>query len=270
MIPSSKETLKDYCLRALGCGVIDINVSDAQIDDRLDEALQFFAQYHYDGIEKMYLKHQITAEDKTRALSNTTTTATDSADSSVASTFLEGNNFIPMPSAVVSVIQIFPFDSVATNNMFDIKYQMRLNDMHDFSSTSVVQYQQTMQHLDFLSHILVGEKPVRFNQHQNRLYLDMDWTNDIETDEFIIIECYRKIDPATYGDLFDDIYLKRYATELIKRQWGANLSKFSGIAMLGGVTMNGGEIYQQAQEQLEKLEEQIKLSFELPIDIMVG
>ena len=154
--------------------------------------------------------------------------------------------------------------------MFDIRYQLRLNDLYDFSSTSVIHYQQTMQHLDFLSHILVGEKPVRFNQHQNRLYIDMDWTNDIEADEFIIIECYRKIDPTSYSDVFDDIYLKRYATELIKRQWGANLSKFNGVAMLGGVTMNGGEIYQQAQEQLERLEEQIQLSFETPIDYMVG
>jgi hypothetical protein len=269
-IPSSKATLKSYCLRALGFGVIDINVSDDQVDDRLDEALQYFAQYHYDGIEKMYLKHQITAADKTRALSNTTTTATDPVDSTITASFSEGNNFIPMPEAVVSVLNVFPFDDVATNNMFDIRYQLRLNDLYDFSSTSVIHYQQTMQHLDFLSHILVGEKPVRFNQHQNRLYIDMDWTNDIEADEFIIIECYRKIDPTSYSDVFDDIYLKRYATELIKRQWGANLSKFNGVAMLGGVTMNGGEIYQQAQEQLERLEEQIQLSFETPIDYMVG
>ena len=269
-IPSSKATLKSYCLIALGFGVIDINVSDDQVDDRLDEALQYFAQYHYDGIEKMYLKHQITAEDKTRALSNTTTTGTDPVDNSITASFSEGNNFIPMPEAVVSVLNVFPFDDVATNNMFDIRYQLRLNDLYDFSSTSVIHYQQTMQHLDFLSHILVGEKPVRFNQHQNRLYIDMDWTNDIEADEFIIIECYRKIDPTSYSDVFDDIYLKRYATELIKRQWGANLSKFNGVAMLGGVTMNGGEIYQQAQEQLERLEEQIQLSFETPIDYMVG
>ena len=154
--------------------------------------------------------------------------------------------------------------------MVDIRYQLRLNDLYDFSSTSVMHYQMTMEHLDFLSHILVGEKPIRFNQHQNRLYIDMDFENDIDVDEFIIIECYRKIDPASYTDIFDDIYLKRYATALIKRQWGANLSKFSGVAMLGGVTMNGETIYSQAQEELEKLEEQIQLSFETPIDYMVG
>ena len=269
-IPTTKSTFKEYCLRSLGKGVIDINVSDDQTDDRIDEALQYFAQYHYDGIEKVYLKHQITQADVDRAASNETTTATDSVDSSITASFLEGKGFITMPSAVVSVIQIFPFDDVATNNMFDIRYQLRLNDLYDFSSTSVMQYQMTMEHLDFLSHILVGEKPIRFNQHQNRLYIDMDFANDIDVGQFIIIECYHKIDPATYTDIFDDIYLKRYATALIKRQWGANLSKFSGVAMLGGVTMNGETIYSQAQEELEKLEEQIQLSFETPIDYMVG
>ena len=269
-IPTTKATFKSYCLRALGFGVIDINVSDDQADDRIDEALQYFAQYHYDGIEKMYLKYQVTADDITRAASNTTTTATDTVDSSVTASFGEGNGYIPMPSSVVSVLNIFPFDDKATNNMFDIRYQLRLNDLYDFSSTSIIHYQMTMQQLDFLSHILVGEKPVRFNQHQNRLYIDMDWSNDITAGEYLIIECYRKIDPATYTDIFDDIYLKRYATALIKRQWGANLSKFSGVAMLGGVTMNGETIYTQAQEELEKLEEQIQLSFETPIDYMVG
>ena len=269
-IPTTKATFKSYCLRALGFGVIDINVSDDQADDRIDEALQYFAQYHYDGIEKMYLKYQVTADDITRAGTNATTSATDTVDSSVTATFSEGKNYIPMPSAVVSVLNIFPFDDQATNNMFDIRYQLRLNDLYDFSSTSIIHYQMTMQQLDFLSHILVGEKPVRFNQHQNRLYIDMDWSNDISAGEYLIIECYRKIDPTSYTDIYDDIYLKRYATSLIKKQWGANLSKFSGVAMLGGVTMNGETIYTQAQEELEKLEEQIQLSFETPIDYMVG
>ena len=269
-IPTSKTTFKSYCLRALGFGVIDINVSDDQVDDRIDEALQYFAQYHYDGVEKMYLKYQITQNDIDRAASNDTTTATDTVDSNITATFKEGKNFIPMPSSVVSVIQIFPFDDQTTNNMFDIRYQLRLNDLYDFSSTSIIHYQMTMQQLDFLSHILVGEKPVRFNQHQNRLYIDMDFGNDIDVGEFLIIECYRKIDPATYTDIFDDIYLKRYATALIKRQWGANLSKFQGVQLLGGVEMNGEAIYSQAQEELQKLEEEIQLAFETPIDYMVG
>tara|TARA_R100000908_G_C3627025_1_gene69738 strand:- start:124 stop:513 length:390 start_codon:yes stop_codon:yes gene_type:complete len=128
----------------------------------------------------------------------------------------------------------------------------------------------TMNQLDYLEHILVGETPIRFNQHQNRLYIDMDWQNDMEVDEFIVIECYRKLDPTTYTDIFDDIYLKRYATSLIKKQWGANLSKFNGVAMLGGVTMNGETIYSQAIEEQQRLEEQIQLAFELPVNYMIG
>jgi hypothetical protein len=269
-VPSSKATLKTYCLRALGFGVIDINVSDDQIDDRVDEALQYFAQYHYDGIERMLLKYQVTAADITRASTNTTTTATDSIDSTITSSFGEGNGFIPMPSSVVSVMGIFPFSDSSTNNMFDIRYQLRLNDLYDFSSTSIIHYEMTMQHLDFLEHILVGEKPIRFNQHQNRLYIDMDWSNDVTAGEYLIIECYRKIDPASYTDIYDDIHLKRYATALIKRQWGANLSKFAGVAMLGGVTMNGENIFSQAQEELKELEQLISITNSPPIMFGVG
>ena len=147
---------------------------------------------------------------------------------------------------------------------------MRLNDLYDFSSTSIIHYEMTMKHIDYLSHILTGEVPIRFNQHQNRLYLDMDWSNDVNADDFIIIECYRKLDPDSYTDIYDDIYLKRYATALIKKQWGANLSKFNGVQMLGGVTMNGADIFSQAQEEIQRLEEQIQLAFETPIDYMVG
>ena len=270
--PSTKATLKSYCLRALGYGVIDINVSDDQADDRLDEALQYFAQYHYDGIEKMYLKHLITSDEVTRARADAETTATDTADSSITATWKEGKNFIPIPSAVVSVVQVFPFtDTGAGSNMFDIRYQLRLNDLFDFSSTSVIQYQMTMDNIDLLEHILVGETPIRFNQHQNRLYIDMDWENDVTADvDYIIIECYRKLDPTTYTDVYDDIYLKRYATTLLKKQWGANLSKFNGVTMLGGVTMNGEQLYTQALEEQNKLEEEIQLAFELPINYMVG
>ncbi len=268
--PTTKATFKDYCLRKLGFGVIDINVSDAQADDRIDEALQYFAQYHYDGVERMFLKHKMTQTEIDRAAENTTTTATDKVDSSITADWLEGKGFITVPESVVSILQVFPFDDQTTNNMFDMRYQLRLNDLYDFSSTSIIHYKMTMQHLDFLSHMLVGEKPLRFNQHQNRLYIDMDWTNDIAADEFIVIECYRKLDPDSFVDIYNDIYLKRYATALIKKQWGANLSKFSGVAMLGGVTMNGETIYSQAIDEITKLEEQIQLAFELPVNYMIG
>jgi|TARA_X000001036_G_scaffold364328_1_gene348487 hypothetical protein len=270
-IPTTKATFKSYCLRNLGFGVIDINVSDDQADDRIDEALQYFAQYHYDGVERMYLKHLITSAEVTRARANDTATATDKIDSTVTADWLEGNNWIPVPDTVVSVIQVYPFNEGSTSNMFDVRYQLRLNDLYDFSSQSILHYDMTMKHLDFLEHILVGETPIRFNQHQNRLYIDMDWANDVTADEdYIIIECFRKLDPTTYTDIFDDIYLKRYATALLKRQWGANLSKFNGVTMLGGVTMNGETLYSQAQEEILRLEEQIQLAFELPPMYQIG
>jgi len=268
---TTRETLKQYALRALGKPVIEINVEDDQVEDRIDEALQYFAQYHYDGVERMYLKYQVTSADVTRARSDETlTTVTDTADSTVTATFKEGKNYIPMPSNVMSVINIFPFTDRAALNLFDVRYQLRLNDLYDFSSTSIIHYDMTLRHLDMLDHILVGEKPIRFNQHKNRLYIDMDWANDIDVDDFIIIECYRKLDGSTFTDVFDDIFLKKYLIQLIKRQWGQNLSKFQGVAMLGGVQMNGEQIYSQAQEEINKLEEQIQLSYELPPNYMMG
>ena len=268
--PNSRANLKEYCLRTLGKPVIEINVDDDQVEDRIDESLQYFAQYHYDGVERMYLKHQITQAEIDRAATNTSVTATDTADNSITATWLEGKGFIPIPDSVLSVVKVFDFTDKANLNLFDVRYQLRLNDLYDFSSTSVLHYQMTMQHLDFLDHILVGEKPIRFNQHQNRLYIDMDWGNDVTAGEYIIIECYRKLDPTTFTDVFNDIYLKKYTTALIKRQWGANLSKFEGVQMLGGVTLNGAAIFEQANADIEKLEEQIQLAYELPPDYMMG
>ena len=268
---TTRETLKQYCLRALGKPVIEINVEDDQVEDRIDEALQYFAQYHYDGVERMYLKYQVTADDITRAKSDETlSTVTDTADSTVTASFKEGKNYIPMPSSVVSVTRIFDFTDRANLDLFDVRYQLRLNDLYDFSSTSIIHYDMTLRHLDMLDHILVGERPIRFNQHKNRLYIDMDWSNDVDAGDFIIIECYRKLDPSTFTDIFDDIFLKKYLIQLIKKQWGTNLSKFQGVAMLGGVTMNGEQIYSQAQDEINKLEEQIQLSYELPPNYMMG
>ena len=268
---TTRETLKQYALRALGKPVIEINVEDDQVEDRIDEALQYFAQYHYDGVERMYLKYQVTADDVTRARSDETlSTVTDTADSTVTASFKEGKNYIPMPSNVMSVVQIFPFTDKAALNLFDVRYQLRLNDLYDFSSTSIIHYDMTLRHLDMLDHILVGERPLRFNQHKNRLYIDMDWKNDIDAGDFIVIECYRKLDGSTFTDVFDDIFLKKYLIQLIKRQWGQNLSKFQGVAMLGGVQLNGEQIYTQAQDEINKLEEQIQLSYELPPNYMMG
>ena len=271
-IPTTKSTFKDYCFRSLGSGVVDINVSDDQADDRIDEALQYFAQYHYDGIERMYLKHLVTTAEITRARENTTTTGTDTVDSSITASWLEGNNYIPIPSTVVSVLNVFPLTGTGhSGNMFDVRYQLHLNDLFDLSSTSVIQYEMAMQNLDFLQHILVGEAPIRFNQHQNRLYIDADWKNDfVGGEDYIVIDAYRKLDPTTYIDIYDDVFLKRYTTALIKRQWGTNLSKFEGVALLGGVTMNGGTIYTQADEEIRRLEEEIKLAYDVMPMMAIG
>ena len=267
-VPNSKTTLKEYCLRALGKPVIEINVDEDQVDDRIDEALQYFSQYHYDGVERMYMKYQITEADVTRARSNESVGT--GTEGSVSNNFLNQQNYIVMPSSVLSVMGIFNFNDKSNLNMFDIRYQMRLNDLYDFSSTSILHYEMTMRHLDFLDHILIGEKPVAFNMHNNRLYIGMDWANDVQPGEFIIVECYRKLDPTTYTDIYDDMFLKRYTTALIKQQWGANLSKFQGVTMLGGVSMNGAEIYSQALSEKNKLEEEIRSTFEAPISYMIG
>ena len=303
-IPNTRTTLKEYCLRNLGKPVIDINVDDDQIEDRLDEALQYFSQYHSDGVERMYLKYKVTADDVTRLTTNksfnvdekgtvaenieleegTLTSGDTSGDiqgedggailtedsTLVRTSYEETQNYLVVPDAVISVINIFPLSDRANLNMFDVRYQLRLNDLYDFSSTSIVHYEMTMKHLDFLDHILVGEKPIRFNQLSNRLYIDQDWSNDITPDEYIIIECYRKLDPTSHSDIFDDLYLKRYTTTLIKRQWGQNLSKFSGTAMLGGVTLNGPELFSTALSEQEKLEEEIRLNYEEPPHMQQG
>jgi len=222
-VPSTRETLKQYCLRNLGKPVIDINVDDDQVEDRIDEALQYFAQYHVDGVERMYLKYEVTQADVTRMTTDSTESITEDG---VTTTWKQGENFLVVPSSVISVVNVFPLSDRANLNLFDVRYQLRLNDLYDFSSTSIIHYEMTMQHLDFLDHILVGEKPMRFNQLSNKLFLDMDWSTDITVGEFLIFEVYRKVDPTTYTDLFDDLYLKRYTTSLIKRQWGQNYLNF--------------------------------------------
>ena len=266
-VPNTKATLKEYCLRSLGKPVIDINVDDDQVDDRIDEAVQYFCQYHSDGVERMYLKYEVTADDITRMTADTSESITEN---SVTTTWKQGNNFLIVPETVISVVNVFPLSDRANLNMFDVRYQLRLNDLYDFSSTSIVHYEMTMRHLDFLDHILVGEKPMRFNHLSNKLFIDMDWSRDITAGEYLIIEVFRKLNPDDNVDMYDDIYLKRYTTALIKRQWGQNLSKFNGTAMLGGVTLNGPELFSTAIAEQQKLEEEIRLNYEEPAHMQQG
>jgi len=265
--PSSRENLKQYALRALGKPVIEINADDDQLEDRLDEALQYFSQYHYDGIRRTYLKYQYTQDDYDRITANTSESITKN---SVTTAWQEGNGFIVVPESIISVINIFPYSSKGSQNLFDVRYQLRLNDLYDFSSTSVVHYDTVMRHLDFLDHILVGEKPLRFNQHDNRLYIDQDWKNDLVVGEFLVIEAYRKLDPDVYTDVYNDMILKRYVTALFKKQWGANLSKFNGVTMIGGVSLNGQQIFSEALQDIEKIETEIRNSFEMSQPLMIG
>ena len=265
--PATRETLKQYALRALGKPVIEINVDDDQLEDRLDEALQYFSQYHYDGVQRAYLKYQYTQADKDRMTADSSESITKN---SVTTSWKEGNNFLVVPESVISVINIFPFSNKSNMNLFDVRYQLRLNDLYDFSSTSIINYDIVLRHLDFLDHILVGEKPLRFNQHDNRLYVDMDWKNDLAVGEFLVIEAYRKLDPEQFTDVYNDIYLKRYVTALFKKQWGANLSKFDGVAMIGGVTLNGRQIYSEALQDIDKLETEIRSTFELNPAMIMG
>ena len=302
--PNTRATFKEYCLRNLGKPVIDINVDEDQVEDRIDEAIQYFSRYHTDGVERMYLKYKVTADDKVRLRKNNDFTVFEEgtyadnielesgtntdlegagdllgedgkaihleSSNLVSTKYEENQNYLVIPDSVLSVINIFPLSDRANLNMFDVRYQLRLNDLYDFSSTSIIHYELTMRHLDFLDHILVGEKPIRFNTLSNRLYIDMDWQEDIDADEYLIIECYRQLDPTQHTRMFDDMYLKRYATALIKRQWGQNLSKFNGTAMLGGVTLNGPELFSTAISEQQKLEEEIRLNFEEPPHIMQG
>jgi hypothetical protein len=160
--------------------------------------------------------------------------------------------------------------ALSTSNMFNIRYQIALNDLYDLTATTMVPYYMTMQHIQFLEQLLVGEQPIRYNRHMNKLYIDMDWTNDLAVNEFLVIECYRKLDPNTFTDVYNDIWLKRYVTAQFKRQWGSNLSKFGGVTMLGGVTLNGEKLFTEAQVDIEKLEKELRDSYEISPTFMIG
>jgi hypothetical protein len=314
--PTTRKQFKDYCLRRLGFPVIDINVDDDQVEDRVDDALQFFHDYHFDGCEKIYMKHQITAEDINR-------------------------RWIYAPEAVIFVTGVFPFDdSNSSINMFDLRYQLRLHDLYDFTSVSYVSYEITMQHIRTLQLLFSGTPQFRFNRHQNKLFLDIDWSRDLLPGEYVIVECYRKLNPTTitltgtvtaytsantvtgygtifdqeilendfitingqdkqvykissptslelqspvssnvanvsvtssgYSDVWDDRFLKKYATALIKYQWGSNLSKFAGIQMPGGVTLDGPRIMEEAKAEIDKIEEEMQIYNVLPNEMFMG
>ena len=243
---TSREELRDYCLRRLGAPVIEINVDDEQIEDRIDDAFQFYRDYHYDAVEMVYLKHQLTAED-------------------------QQNQYISVPDTVTGISRILPFTNRADGtNIFSIKYQILINDLYSLMSTNLIYYAQVKTELELINQLLTGVKPIRFNRHMNRLYIDMDWTYDGVPGSYLIIECYRILDPDTYRDVYNDRFLKQYCTALIKRQWGENLKKFGGMQLPGGVVINADKIYEDALDEITKIEAEMQNRFELPVDMFVG
>ena len=244
-LPSTRETFKQYCLRQLGKPVIDINVSDDQCEDRIDDALQYYRDYHFDGTEKVFLKKTLTADDIT-------------------------NMYLDLDASIIGVVNMFDIgDSVNTNNIFNLKYQISLNDIFDASDVTMLGFYQAFAHIALLEELLVGQQPLRFNRHKNRVHVDMNW-NKVIAGEILIFEAYQVVDPAANADVWADRWLIRYTTELFKKQWGSNLSKFEGMQLPGGVTFNGVKIYDDAITELNKLEEEMITSYSLPVHDLTG
>jgi len=243
--PDSREKLKQYCLRALGAPVIKINVSNEQVEDRVDEGLRKYWDYHYDGTDFVYIKHQITDDDKT-------------------------NGYFVLPDNIIGAINMFDIgDAMSTNNLFDIRYQIALNDLYTLTNVSMIPYYMAMRHIQFIEQLLVGRQPLRYNRRNNRLYVDMDWDR-LAVGQYLVIQAYQVVDPEEYSKAYNDAWLLKYVTALIKRQWGANLRKFTGVPMLGGVTVNGQAIYDEAVEELRLLDESLIRDFSIPPADMIG
>ena len=243
--PTTRDTFKEWCLRKLGKPVIEINVDPDQIDDRVDEALSYYWDYHFDGAERTFLKHQVTANNVS-------------------------DGYITVPENIIGVINLFDIgDSLSTNNLFNIRYQFALNEVYDLSNYSLSNYYIAMQHIQFLEEMLVGKQPIRYNRHINKLYIDFDWEK-VSVGQYIVADAYNIVDPNTYTDVWKDRWLQNYATTLIKEQWGGNLTKFSNMQLPGGVAFNGEQILSDAREERRKLEEEMIISFSLPVHDIVG
>jgi len=271
--PTTRQELVDYCLRQLGAPVLEINVDDDQIDDLVDDAIQYFNERHFDGVERMYLKYLITEDDIARAsgsgtdgvgIVTTTGTANVSGIGTITSNFYENSNFIQVPDSVIGIERIFKFDtSSISGGMFSIKYQLFLNDLYYFNSVELLQYTMTKRYLEDIDFLLSPDKQIRFNKRQNRLYLDIDWKSQTKN-TFIVIDCQRALDPANFTKVFNDSFLKRYLTLLIKRQWGLNMMKFSGTRLPGGIELNGRQYYEDAERELADIKQRMSLEYELP------
>jgi hypothetical protein len=278
--PSSRQNLIDYCLRKLGAPILEINVDDDQIDDAVDDALQYFHERHFDGVERMYLKYKLTQNDidngpgnsKSAVNSGIVTTTGTSNVNGVPRTFnfYEASNFIQVPDSVIGIEKIFKFNaSTISSGMFSIKYQLFLNDLYFFNSVELLQYSMVKTYLEDIDFLLTTDKQIRFNKRQNRLYLDFDWQGS-NVGDFLVIDCYRILDPNDFTKVYNDSFLKKYLTALIKKQWGQNLIKFRGVKLPGGIELNGREIYEDAERELADISQRMSLEYELPPLDMIG
>ena len=270
--PSTRQELIDYCLRQLGAPVLEINVADEQIDDLVDDAIQFFNERHYDGVERMYLKYKITEEDINRGsatgtdgvgIVTTTGTSTIVGDATTFN-YYETSNYIQIPDSVIGVEKIFKLDtSSISGGMFSIKYQLFLNDLYCFNSVELMQYSMVKSYLEDIDFLLTTDKQIRFNKRSNRMYLDIDWGSQTVGD-FLVIDCYRAMDPANYSKIYNDSFVKKYLTALIKRQWGSNMMKFSGTRLPGGIELNGRQYYEDAEREIEDIKQRMSTEYEIP------
>ena len=276
--PSSRQGLIDYGLRQLGAPVLEINIDDDQIDDLLDDAIQVFNERHFDGVEEMFLKYEFTQADidrgkthpgatgiSTSSLVGTAGTSTNIAGyGTTVNNFTENSNFIQVPDAVIGIEKIFKFDtSSISGSMFSIKYQLFLNDLYYFNSVELLQYSMVKSYLEDIDYLLTPERQIRFNKKQGRLYLDLDFAS-LKEGDFIVIDCLRALDPENYRKIYNDMFLKMYFTALLKRQWGQNLIKFRGVKLPGGLELNGREIYEDGQRDIEFALQKMREEYELP------
>ena len=267
MKPSSRQELIDYCLRKLGYPVLEINVDDDQIDDLVDDALQLFNERHFDGIEKMYLKYKVTQDDIDRAKSNETTTRTVGV---TTYSYYESKNYIEIPDSVIGVEGIFKVDdSTLSSGMFNVSYQIFLNDVYNFTNIELLNYTMVKEYLETIQWLLNPSKKIRYSKRQNRLYIDMNWS-DINVNTYIVIECYRILDPADFSKIYNDSFLKLYLTSLIKKQWGQNMIKFQGVKLPGGIELNGRQLYDDAVNELADIKTRMSSEYELPPLDMIG
>ena len=282
--PSSRSELADYCKRQLGAPVLEINIADEQVEDIMDDAIQFFQERHFDGVSQSFLKYKIRQTDIDRGRANmrgqsgdkrtgitTDTVSTTIAGISTTFEFYENSNYLEVPPEIIGVTKIFHYDgaNTITNNMFSVKYQLFLNDIYFWGATELLTYAMTKTYLEDINLLLTTKKQIRFNQRMDRLYLDIDW-DGVTVGDYFVIDCFRALNPADYARGYNDSFLKKYTVALMKRQWGQNLLKFQGVKLPGGVELNGRQIYDDAEKDLEIIREKMSNMYEMPPLDMIG